>query len=350
MRMRMPLPYAGRMSSLHIDMMKIAQSVGVSQSTVSRALADKPGVSARTRSRVLTAARELGYSRSAAASRLATGTTDTVALVVNHPERWYQSAVIAHAASLLQGAGLDVLVYNISNPRQRDAVLGGQHLGGRADGILIVSASLTVVEEEALATSRLPTVGIGTVLDRFAFVTVDNESEIAAGVQYLLGLNHQRIGLIQGTTEGSRPDYVTQERGHGFRRAMGDRFDDDLVVRVLGDDAEAGGSGLAALLSRRQPPTAVVAETDTLAAGVLQAARRSGIRIPSNLSVLGFDDNPIADLLDLTTLRQYPQAQAERATQMLLDDLHAGAITKDFILLPTTLIVRGTTQHLTQAR
>lgn len=332
------------MSSSRVDMVTLARQLGLSQSTVSRALADKPGVSARTRRRVVAAARDAGYARSAAARRLVSGRTDSVALLVNHPDQWYQSAVIAQATAMLQAAQLDPIVYNMSDPRQRAAVIQGGELSGKVDGILVVSLSLTSDEEDQLAALAVPTVGVGTVLDRFTFVTVDNEFDIAAGVRHLLALNHRRIGLIQGTTDGNRPNYVTQERGHGFRRAMGPHFSEEYVVRVLGNNAEGGGSGLAMLLARDEPPTAIVAETDNLAAGALQAAQRMGISVPAQLSLLGFDDSPIAALLDLTTLRQDPRIHADQATGTLLGYMRDKASEKTFALLPTTLVVRGTTQ------
>ncbi|AZH79325.1 LacI family transcriptional regulator [Microbacterium sp. Y-01] len=330
------------MASLRPDMAQLAEMLGVSVSTVSRALSGKPGVSDRTRRRVTQLAREVGYTVSPSASRLAKGRTNTVALIVTAPEQWYQSAAIARASAILHASGHDIALFNISAEDVRSRLLSGPGLAGRADGALVVSTSLLPHEEKALSESDIPAIGVGTVLDRFSFVTVDNEAEIATGVRYLLELQHTRIGLIQGSTPANGVNYVAQERGNGFHRAMGEHFDPALVIRAAGDDAESGASALAALLARPDSPTAVIAESDLLAAGAIQAARRMGLSVPDDLSVIGFDDSPIAELLELTTIRQDPATQAEHATRLLLETLSGPASPHDFTFQPCSLIVRHT--------
>ena len=326
------------------DMAYLAAALEVSASTVSRALSGKPGVSDRTRRRVAELAHELGYTVSSSASRLARGRTNTVGLIVTAPDQWYQSAVIARASAIAHASGHDVALFNISAQDARSTLLGGPHLAGKVDGALVVSTSLLPEEEDALIAAGIPVIGVGTVLDRFSFVTVDNEAEIATGVRYLLELQHPRIGLIQGAAPANGVNYVAQERGNGFQRAMGEHFDPALVIRAAGDDAESGASALAALLARGDAPTAVIAESDLLAAGAIQGARRMGLSVPDDLSVIVFDDSPIAELLELTTIRQDPATQAAHATRLLLKALSGVDAPLNFTFQPCSLIVRRTAQ------
>jgi len=322
----------------------VARLAGVSTATVSRALRGVDGVNPRTRDRVLAAAHHLGYVSSPAASRLAGGPTATVAVVVPFITRWFFSEVVSGAEEVLRGHGMDLLLYNLGHVEGRERYFSGEALQQRADAVLVLCLPLSDLELEALGGARIPVVLVGADVERCPSVRIDDVAGARTAVQHLVNLGHERIALISGTP-GDPMGFTSQfDRRRGYRETLlAAGLEVDPSLDVPGDfTVEDGEKAMARLLSHPRPPTAVFAESDEMAFGALRTLRRAGLSAPQDISLIGFDDHKLADLMDLTTIAQPVREQGSLAAQMLLDVL-GGQTGEHRVTLPTQLIVRGTT-------
>jgi DNA-binding LacI/PurR family transcriptional regulator len=300
-----------------VTLKTIADTVGVSRTTVSNAYNRPDQLAPELRDRILGAARELGYAGpDPAARRLRSGRRDSVGLLLTAGLS-YAFADPA-AVLLLQGiaratedAGLGLLVIPDRGTGVQDAVVHSFCLYAMAADHPNVAAArdrgvpLVVVDEPRL--------------DGHAFVGVDDRRGARLAAEHVLGLGHRRIGVLSERSTG--------ERLAGFREALG----------AAGADWARFGSAATALAADPRP-TALLAAGDRLALAALDAARAAGLSVPEDLSVVGFDDIPGAALSRLTTVRQPLLEKGEIAGRMLVD----GGVARE-VILPIELIVRAST-------
>jgi DNA-binding LacI/PurR family transcriptional regulator len=324
----------------------VARRAGVSIATVSRALRGLPDVAAATRNRVLAAATELNYVASPFAARLASGRTTTVGLVVPFVNRWFFAEVISTAEAALRQAGFDLLLYNLGDEKGRAQFFDVMPMRKRVDGVLVASLVLDDFEFAALTALNRPVGLLG--LEREGFLSARIDDVLAAGnaVDHLIGQGHRRIGLIGGDTDDPMAFTPPLHRRDGYRDALaaaGLSADPDL--EHLGYFTVEGGREAARqLLDLPDRPTAIFAESDEMAYGALREIRDAGLRVPEDLAVIGFDDQPLSELLDLSTIRQPVADQALDVTTRLLT-LIADEVDEmpgdPAVVLPTELVVRG---------
>lgn len=328
-------------------MEEVAAAAGVSVSTVSRALRGVPGTAPATVRRVKEAAARLGYVASVSGSRLATGKTGSVALVVPSAAKWFFGEVIAGAGEVIRGQGLDVLLFELGDPAGRRRFFEERRLRGRADAVLVLSLQLSADEAGMLKQLNLPVVHLGAARGQFASVGVDDAAAAAAAVRHLIDLGHHAIGMIGidnsgDVTAGSQPP---AQRRLGYRRALTRA---GLSVRpnheVTVENSLAGGSTGADLLLRGElPPSAVFAASDEIAFGALRTFGERGVRVPEDLSIVGFDNHEFADVVGLTTVDQNVREQGASAARLALDQLQSGTTTTAHVQAPTRLAIRHST-------
>ena len=325
----------------------VARAAGVSTATVSRALRGVDGVNARTRERVLTAARELGYVTSPAASRLAGGRTGTVAVVVPYITRWFFSEVIAGAEQLLREQGMDLLLYNLGHVEGRERYFSGEALRQRADAVLVLCLPLSHAELDALGGASIPVALVGADVEQCPSVRIDDVAGARTAVRHLINLGHERVALIAGTPGDPMGFTTPVDRRRGYREAIEEAgLTVDPILEVAGDfTVEGGADAMAQLLAQRHPPTAVFAESDEMAFGAMRTLRNAGLKAPQDISLIGFDGHALADLMDLTTIAQPVREQGAAAAQLLLDVLD-GRSGERRVIMPTRLVVRGSTGPL----
>lgn len=323
----------------------VARRAGVSIATVSRALRGLPDVASATRDRVLLAAAELDYVASPFAARLASGRTATVGVVVPFVNRWFFAEVIDTVEAALRKAGFDLLLYNLGDAEGRRRFFDVMPVRKRVDGILVASLVLSDEEFEALAALGIPVGLLG--LERAGFLSsrIDDVEAARQAVEHLLALGHRRIGLIGGDTHDPMRFTPPLHRRDGYRdalRAAG--IEPDPSLEALGYfTVDGGGAATTALLSRPQPPTAIFAESDEMAYGALRQVRRMGLRIPDDVAVIGFDDQANAEVMDLSTVRQPVAEQALDVATRLLAAIGQPHEDVGSVVLPTELVVRGST-------
>ena len=338
-----------------MNIVDVAERAGVSPATVSRSLRGLAKVAPETRQRVLDAARDLSYVASLGASGPAAGSRPSVAVIVPFITRWFFSTVTAGAVDFLRIHGYDVLLYHLGSADIRDHFFERMPLDSRVDGILTLSMPLTEEHTLALRALDLPMVSVGTTVPGSPSVGIDEAAAARGAVNHLLHLKHERIGFIAGEADDPRFDFVSSVgRRRGYEqalRAAGLTVDDRLVAAGP-HGLEGGAAAMAQLLSRPIMPTAVFAEYDELAIGALWALRRAGLDVPGDVSIVGVDDHEMAPMLDLTTVAQNVAAQGEVAAQLLLQVLQGevGDTAGEPVLLPTRLVLRGTTSPPASAR
>ncbi|KAB8159475.1 MULTISPECIES: LacI family DNA-binding transcriptional regulator [Streptomyces] len=327
------------------SIMDVARRAEVSTATVSRALRGLPNVSAATRERVLRAAEELSYSVSPHASSLASGRTGTVGVVVPFVNRWFYSQVLAGIDSVLRAHDLDLLLYNLGDERVHERFFTRMPLRRRVDALIVLNLPLSTAESEALASMEVPIAVLGTRVPGCWHVSIDNAEGASTAVRHLINLGHRRIGMITAAPGDPRGFTTPIVRQHAYRTVLaqaGIAYDPDL--EVPGHlSIDEGASAMAQLLSLPEPPTAVFAESDQMAFGALRTLGRMGLTAPDDVSVIGFDDHETAELLDLTTIAQPVAHQGELLARQILDALSGGDEEPTRVVVPTRLVVRGTT-------
>jgi len=325
----------------------VAALAGVSRTTVSFVLNDRPDVAipAATRGRVLEAARRLGYHPHASARQLAGGRSRTLGLILRQsPEHVAGDALLAETLRGLAGAARAVDYRVIVEPLapgngSYDDLLRSH----RTDGVVVSGPRVDDPALPRLVADGFPIVLQGSLpgLDSPS-VDVDNVAGARLAIEHLIELGHRLIGCI---TNAPLAYTAASERLDGYRaalRAAGLPIDDDLVVEAE-FDASSGHRAMATLLARA-PVTAVFVASDVVALGAFAALHDAGLRCPDDVSVVGFDDIPLAAFFDppLTTVRIPAHDLGLAAGSALLDRI-AGRPVPSRTLLPTELVVRSST-------
>ena len=323
----------------------VARRAGVSASTVSRSLRGSAKVSQQTRERVLRAAAELEYVPSPAASRLASGRTSAIGVIVPFATRWFFSEVLTGVEEPLREAGYDLLLYNVGDPAGRQHFFEAMPLRRRVDAVLTVASSFSRPEQDALRALDMPVAVVGGHVAGFPRVGIDDEAGAAMAVRHLLLLGHREVVMISGDPGDPIGRFTTSARRRGFERALTEAGLPTGPDRMVAEPWGVIGGMHAAeqLLSRRRLPTAIFAESDEMALGALQTLRRAGLAVPGRVSLVGFDDHEMAPAADLTTIAQPVHEQGRLAARLLLAVLDGSPPAMGEVVLPTRLVVRRTT-------
>ena len=327
-------------------MADVAERAGVSTSTVSRTLRGMSTVSAEVRARVEQAARELNFAVSRQAASLVTGRTGNVAVMVPTLTSWFMGSALTSLGPLLRAAGMEMNIYVIPDMAERTAFFERLPARRNADALLVFCFDLTEKETARLDDLGMPVIYVSQHVDGRPSVYVDDVAAARKATHHLLNLGHRRIAFAH--TVGARGfSFSSQERLLGYRQALteaGIPLDDDLVVGAPPQDKRGAMEAVGHLLSLHEPPTAIFAEQDELAASLISVLRRTRIDVPERMSVLGFDDQPLADWFDLSTVAQSPSDIGREAGELalaLVNDSEADHVRH--VVLPTHLIPRETT-------
>lgn len=326
----------------------VARRAGVSIATVSRALRGLPDVATATRDRVLSAAAELNYVASPFAARLASGRTTTVGLVVPFVNRWFFAEVIATVETALRHAGFDLLLYNLGDEDGRARFFEVMPMRKRVDGVLVASLVLDDAEFDALTELDRPVGLLGLARPGFLSARIDDVAAARGAVDHLIELGHRRIGLIGGDTDDPMAFTPPLHRRDGYRDALhAAGVSPDPALELLGYFTVDGGrAAMRRMLALPERPTAVFAESDEMAYGAMREITLAGLRVPDDIAVVGFDDQPLSELADLTTVRQPVAEQALDVTTRLLALIGSEddeSPRDPAVVLPTELVVRGST-------
>ena len=325
-------------------MVDIARLAGVSLATASRALSSAPGVAPATRERVLAVAEQLSYVVSPEASRLSGGSTRRVAVVVPHISRWFFGAMLEALESALREADLDVLLYTVGDAADRHAFFERLPARRKVDAVVVLAFPVSEAEQQRLELMGVTIVAAGGQSAVYPYVCIDDEAAGRQAMDHLIFLGHRRIAMIAALDPDAPgwPDRPGRtEAYYSALREAGITADRSLVSTVDWGGLQ-GAEAMGELLSLREPPTAVYAHSDEVALGALRTLRRAGIRVPEDISVIGIDDHPLAELTDLTTVGQPVRQQGVLAGQMVLGLLQGEDVDRA-VTVPTRLVIRRST-------
>lgn len=326
----------------------VARVAGVSSATVSRALSGRGAVSDATRERVTGAARNLGYVVSSDASSLASGRSRAVGVIIPFLGSWFYGAVIEGAQSALITRGYDLTLYNLGGAgEERRSFFEELLFRKRVDAMLAVSLEVTAAEVRRMHQMGRPIVCVGGPIPGLHTLSVDDVAASRAITAHLTALGHRRLAHIAGGP-GEYDFHLPLNRRVGYEKALREAgVTPDPALVVAGDFTGRGGHDAAMrLLTRPDRPTAIFAASDEMAIGAMTAARKLGLRVPEDLSVVGFDDHDLAALFDLTTIAQYPVDQGRQAVELIMAELgpNRGERVRDGNLaMPFDLVERGST-------
>lgn len=323
----------------------VAREAGVSKATASRALSGSPQVSAATRQRVLDVALELGYAPSTSAVSLATGRTRNIGVILPHVDRWFFAEVLEGIQESLLERGFDLTLYDATpGSIGRERVFTELLARKRFDGLIAVGLEPAVNELQSLLSLGRPVVSVIGTEESTSLVALDDSHAAGLATSHLLALGHRRIAFLGGTSSTHWP-HVESARYEGYERVMRESGLDAYVSRTPAElSMPAGYEAAVDLLSdSSQRPTAVVGACDEVAIGAIIAARRLGLLVPSELSVIGIDDHVNAEMFALTTLRQVPREQGATAVELLMRHLDDPTLEPIAISIRPRLVVRNST-------
>lgn len=304
----------------------VARIAGVTASTVSRVLNDKPDVSSETRKRVLQTIADLNYHPNAQAISLSMQRTGIVGLVVQDITHIFCTAIMESVHNTLQEHGFWLLVANGTldteeHAQQQHRLIEQLWRSRRVDGLLVltpVDSSRAILRE--IANEKFPCVLIDSDLNLtdIRSVVVDNYHGSYLATEHLLSLGYREIAHLGG------PKWVPsgRERLTGFQAALnewGVSVRPEWTIPGQGFDEQTGRQGMATLLSLPERPRAVFAACDYIAFGAIRAIKAANLRIPEDIAIVGFDDIPLAARFDpaLTTVRQPLNFMGKTATEIL---------------------------------
>lgn len=321
---------------MSITIRDVAAAAGVSTATVSRALRGLPNVDEATRQRVRDVATHLDYVISPSASRLASGRTGSVAVITPAVSRWFFATVLSGVESVLQDAGVDLLLQSTAT-----STISPARLRGRVDGVLAISVPPEDPQLQRVIDLGLPTSLIGTWCEGAPSVMIDDVQAAVTATKHLIDQGHRRIGLISGSAD-RQPATPSHARRAGFLDVMNNAGLEPSLEAGGYFTIDGGEQAMEQLLSSATPPTAVFAMSDEMAFGAMRALRRHGLTPGKDVALVGIDGHDMSEYLELTTVAQPVVELGRIAATWMLEQLADGPVRPvESILVPTTLLVRG---------
>jgi LacI family transcriptional regulator len=322
-----------------VTIQDVAKTAGVSVSTVSRVLNGKVDVASDTQDRILSVIDDLGYTTNLAARSMRSQKKNLVGLIMPDIAYPFAVEVMKGVNRAIAESEFDLLVYTTGDVRKSGRAFHEQKYvslltNSISDGVILVAPVAGEFNIDA------PIVSIDPLASNpnYPAVHATNFQGAMDAMEYLLGLGHRRIGYISGRAELES----SNRRLKGYREALekaGIPIDEKLIVS--GDyTTETGVSGARELISLDDPPSAIFASNDQMAMGVFQVAQELGIRIPEDLSVIGFDNITESKYMGLTTVDQFISDMGYVATQMLIRIINGVPLDDQTYKMQTQLVVR----------
>jgi LacI family repressor for deo operon, udp, cdd, tsx, nupC, and nupG len=326
---------------------EVAKRAGVSTATVSRVLSRPDVVSPDTRVRVLKAVERLGYAPNSVAKNLRTLKSRKLLVTVPDISNPFFALILQGIEDTAQKNGYAVLLGDTQHDELREERYALMLKQKEADGLIFLGHRLpkvaaSVVQEVAPRCAPIVNGCEFSAELGVPSVHIDNAKAASQAMDHLYDLGHKRIGVVTGPLVSP----LSRDRLEGALASARRRQSEDTVVVMHGDfSIRSGAEAAEGLLNLSDPPTAIFCFNDEMAMGVIDTVRRRGLRVPSDVSVVGFDDIRFAQCVDppLTTIAQPMREIGEGTVRLLLDILNGSRLAPVSVTLPHTLQIRAST-------
>jgi len=321
----------------------VARQAGVSHQTVSRVINGKEDVSPETRATVEAAIEQMGYLPNAIARSMARGQTHTLACISPNLTDYTFASVIEGAEIEARQHEYFMLSSSATDPEAFSSLVDELVGHRRVDGLIVINPYSDDRFQHIPKNFPVVFMGARSHEQNICSVSLDDEKVAYEATRHLLSLGHTNIALVTGPME----EDCSQERTEGYIRALseaGIAFDNTMIIE--GDwSATSGQDALLSFVEQGRVPSAVFAQNDRMAMGVLRAARDANIKVPTQLAVIGVDDMPLSSYFDppLTTMRQDMPRIGQEATRILLDLVQKKNTDLREMKLSAQLVVRQST-------
>ncbi|WP_079509152.1 LacI family DNA-binding transcriptional regulator [Mesobacillus jeotgali] len=327
----------------------VAKQANVSTATVSRVLNGLSGYSKETEEKVLRAIKELGYMPNAFARGLVSNKSNTLGILFPEVSSQFSSKILRGVEEAAHELGSSVIVCNTASQGQRTMKYLELLSEKRVDGILFVSEKITEEYYKQLKSMKVPVVLVSTESYQYPlpFVKVDDKHAAFTATDYLVKMGHRKIGMIGGNIE----DVIAgQPRVEGYKQALANHelsIKEENIKHSKGFSFKDGFNSFPDLIKSAPDLTAVFAASDSLALGAVSSAYRLGIKIPDQLSIIGYDNLPIAEMAipPLTTVAQPLEQMGKVAAEMLFTMMSKGIIVESRIM-PHSVVERESVKRI----
>jgi LacI family transcriptional regulator len=323
----------------------VAQEAGVGIGTVSRVVNNSPDVKSATRERVLAAIHRLNYKPDPIARSMISKRTNSIGTIVPFFTRPFFMEVLRGVEAVIARLRRELVLYNVETTAQRDRFFSELPLHRKVDGLLIISLSPDDAIARMFRELGTPVVLIDAYSPLLTSLVVNNVEGAYQAVKRLIELGHRHIGFINGEIEGNFKFNDANDRLIGLHRALGEAgllFEPEQVL--ISEWSRKGGKHAALqLLTQQKRPTAIFAASDVQAVGALEAARELSLRVPEQLSVIGFDGIEVSELLELSTMQQPMQEMGELGASRLVELIENPSHPPELLRFDTKLVERRTT-------
>jgi len=326
-----------------ITLKDIAKKAGVTSATVSMVINNKPNISSETREKVLRIAKEMCYYPNAIARGLATNKTNAIGVIVPNLASAYVIRILQGIKSTNRDVDYTVQLFDTVGQKEREHELFNRLvMEKRIDGAILIDASGTDEEMSAFKNSDVPCISVARKSSHLDSIFVNNIQGACDATDYLISKGHQAIACVIC----SKDNLPTEDRLKGFRDALSFNdveYREELLFEVENDTMSDGEKLFEKIKKLDSMPTAIfVPAGDMVAIGIIKAAKKSGLKVPDDLAVIGFDDLPAAEVIEpaLTTIRQPKLEMGDNAIGLITDKIEDKIREISSIELPTKLIIR----------
>jgi DNA-binding LacI/PurR family transcriptional regulator len=328
---------------------EIAEKAEVSAATVSRALRGLHHVNEKTRKKIIAAAQELDYPiRPDLLPQSATTRTNTIGVIAPFISRWYFSQVIAGVEQALREAGMNLLLFNFAQVDARQRVFQQKKLIGKVDGLIVISLPPTEREFDQILGLGIPVALIGIPDSRCSSVSIDDVKGGEVATQYLIDKGHRDIAIMTGQQEVAYDFKVASQRKEGFLKTLaanGIEFNPQFEI-IADFDSYTSELAMDEFLRRKKLPTAIFCESDEMAFGAIRALHKRGMKVPDDMSVIGFDGHEFAPVVGLTTIAQPASFLGQLAASQIMAKIEKPETATAQMKVPTSLVVRESVKDL----
>jgi DNA-binding LacI/PurR family transcriptional regulator len=331
----------------NVTSIDVAKRAGVSQSTVSRVFSPgSPNVSSEVRERVLQASLELGYRPNAIARMMSTRQTNIVGILMATITSPFYPYVLEKFLKELQAIDRQVLLFTASENQSVDDLLP-LALQYQVDALIITSATLSSEAAAATSSGGTPVILFNRVISEanVCSVCADNLAGGRLAADVLLDSGHEKLAFIAGIENTS----TSQDRERGFALRLRERGMGNWVRRAGRYTYESGYTAAQSLLDETAPPDAIFCANDIMAIGAIDGLHARGVRVPDDVSVIGFDDIPMAawGAYNLTTISQEVDQMIQQTISLMLERIESPHEPCRMVQVPGQLVIRSSVRNLT---